>query len=814
MAAWSVPITVFAEKEITKGAFILTSESELTDDDYSYSGGVLTIKSDTAITISNANPGTATTDRIVVESGASANITLSGVNIDVSGMDNTAAFQIEDNSTGNVTITLAEGTTNTLKSGSNCAGLHKNGNTDNIGKLTMQGTGTLNANGGKYGAGIGGGFGGSGSNITISGGTVTANGGKYGAGIGGGDSGSGTNITISGGTVTANGGEDGAGIGGGGAGSGLNITISGGTVTANGGEYGAGIGGGFGGSGLNITISGSIVTANGGIYGAGIGGGFGGSGSNITISGGSVKAIAGTNANAIGGGYERAAVTPTDGYGNNVYLLEIDNTNGANIFINNTDYPDTHIFYDSYGTQSVEPKIYAYLPAKTAADPNAVKVGDVTTKYYYDTVDLVWMEFIDNALAITLDTPTAGTAFDTTAELDNTNADISVAWKNGMETAVGNAEYDTVYTAEITLTPKSGYVFGADIAATVNGNSATVTQNADGTITVAYEFAATEHDWGEVTYTWSEDGKSCTATRICKNDSAHTETATGTVTALISKAPSCSEKGETAYTATFAEDWATEQTKTVAADALGHDWNETTYEWSEDGKSCTATRTCKNDSAHTETATGTVTALISKAPSCSEKGETAYTATFAEDWATEQTKTVETDALGHELAYTQAKASEIGVDGNIGYWHCLLCDKYFSDENAENEITLAQTVIPALKAYPPEIKDSNGGKAEILPEAPAEGDEVIVAVTPDEGYEIDKVIVKDKDGNEIPVIENEDGTYSFIQPEGKVTIEVKYKKSEAPFSPPTGYNNTALLAVMLVSAGVAGTAAFTRKKRS
>ena len=737
MAAWSVPITVFAEKEITTGAFILTSESELTDDDYSYSGGVLTIKSDTAITISNATPGTATTDRIVVESGASANITLSGVNIDVSGMDNTAAFQIADNSTGNVTITLAEGTTNTLKSGSNCAGLHKNGNTDNIGKLTMQGTGTLNANGGKYGAGIGGGISGSGSNITISGGTVTANGGKYGAGIGGGLSGSGSNITISGSTVTANGGKYGAGIGGGISGSGSNITISGGTVTANGGKYGAGIGGGDSGSGLNITISGGIVTANGGEYGAGIGGGFGGSGSNITISGGSVKAIAGTNANAIGGGYGRGAVTPTDGNGNNVYLLEIDNTNGANIFINNTDYPDTHIFYDSYGTQSVEPKIYAYLPAKTAADPNAVKVGDVTTKYYYDTVDLVWMEFIDNALTITLDTPTAGTAFDTTAELDNTNADISVAWKNGMETAVGNAEYDTVYTAEITLTPKSGYVFGADIAATVNGNSATVTQNADGTITVAYEFAATEHDWGEVTYTWSEDGKSCTATRICKNDSAHTETATGTVTALISKVPSCTEKGETAYTATFAE-----------------------------------------------------------------------------DWATEQTKTVETDALGHELAYTQAKASEIGVDGNIGYWHCLLCDKYFSDENAENEITLAQTVIPALKAYPPEIKDSNGGKAEILPEAPAEGDEVIVAVTPDEGYEVDKVIVKDKDGNEIPVIENGDGTYSFIQPEGKVTVEVKYKKSEAPFSPPTGYNNTALLAVMLVSAGVAGTAAFTRKKRS
>ena len=228
---------------------------------------------------------------IDVAAGATANVTLDGVNINTDG----AAVEIEGN--GDVVIEL-DGT-NTVQSGEDHAGVEKNtiaateddpgsGN----GNLTItdeNGTdGSLNATGGDYGAGIGGGYTGDTSNITISGGTVTATGGYDGAGIGGGDCGDGSNITISGGTVTATGGNDGAGIGGGDYGDGSNITISGGTVTATGGNDGAGIGGGDYGDGSNITISGGTVEAKGGDGGAGIGGkNFGemDTGSNITVSG-------------------------------------------------------------------------------------------------------------------------------------------------------------------------------------------------------------------------------------------------------------------------------------------------------------------------------------------------------------------------------------------------------------------------------------------------------------------------------------------------------------------------------------------------
>ena len=306
------------ENEQTTGAFTVTGGTLGTD--YTYADGVLTIKSGTAVTIANTDPSTATSNRIEVEKDVFADITLAGVNIDVSSMSDTAAFKIADDSTGNVTITLADGSENTLKSGYGCAGLQKNGEGENIGKLTIQGgtngTGKLIATG-NYGAGIGGGKTGSGSDITISGGTVTATGSVGGAGIGGGNGegggGNGSNIEIKGGTVTATGGLNGAGIGGGKTGSGSYITISGGTVEATvDGDYGAGIGGGNGGAGSYITISGGTVTATSSYYGAGIGGGCIGSGSYIEISGGTVTATGGTQGAGIGGG--------SRGYGSDITI--------------------------------------------------------------------------------------------------------------------------------------------------------------------------------------------------------------------------------------------------------------------------------------------------------------------------------------------------------------------------------------------------------------------------------------------------------------------------------------------------------------
>ena len=241
---------------------------------------------------------------INADSGQTASVTLSGVNIDVRDKGKAA---VSTTGEGNVSIELNGGST--LRSGYEHAGLEKN----NGGSLTIADedkNGKLTAWGGQQGAGIGGGSGKDGSNIFITGGGVNAIGGLAAAGIGGGLGGNGSNITISGGKVGATNGLNGAGIGGGQHGSGSNITISGGEVNASGGKSGAGIGGGLGGNGSDIIISGGEVSASGGKNGAGIGGGVDGKGEGITVSGnaqlkvrgGSVHGDYGTGAGIGGGG--------------------------------------------------------------------------------------------------------------------------------------------------------------------------------------------------------------------------------------------------------------------------------------------------------------------------------------------------------------------------------------------------------------------------------------------------------------------------------------------------------------------------------
>ena len=271
----SLPVSAHAATwDIGKGDITVNAESG--GQTVTQGGGAAVPDSAPVIT------GTSKENNVTInaDSGQTASVTLSGVNIDVRDKGKAA---VSTTGEGNVNIELNG--SNALKSGHSHAGLEKN----NDGNLTIQDKdkdGSLNAKGGQDGAGIGGGSSGAGSDITITGGKVTARGGNYGAGIGGGAYGNGSDITVTGGEVTANSGNYGAGIGGGGWGNGNNISISGGKVTATGGTFAAGIGGGMHRDGNDITISGGEVSAAGGRCGAGIGGGLDARGSgDVTVSG-------------------------------------------------------------------------------------------------------------------------------------------------------------------------------------------------------------------------------------------------------------------------------------------------------------------------------------------------------------------------------------------------------------------------------------------------------------------------------------------------------------------------------------------------
>ena len=289
-----------------------------------------------------------------------ADVTFKDLEIDRSA-SSTAADGAAVSVSGNSSIEL-DGK-NTISSGMGHAGIEK---ADDNGTMTIKDdnnvSGSLTANGGFGGAGIGGGNNADGSDITITGGNVTANGGGHAAGIGGGSSsysggGNGSDITISGGNVTANGGTAGAGIGGGYGGgyAGLgDVTIEGNTmVNATGGAGAAGIGSGVNsvndtaGNGNKITIrsneSGApTVNATGGKSGideetekkisggAGIGSGAGDAKANITLEGKvTIVAKAGDGNVAIGdmngeqefnGLAEGSSITRYDSKGNDTTL--------------------------------------------------------------------------------------------------------------------------------------------------------------------------------------------------------------------------------------------------------------------------------------------------------------------------------------------------------------------------------------------------------------------------------------------------------------------------------------------------------------
>ena len=184
----SLPMTTYAANWYLEDGSV-TVNADNSGQTVTQGGGSAVPDEAPVITQRGSSAETSNTITINASENATANVTISNVNIDTSGA------AVSTGGKGNVNIEL-DGT-NTLKSGRYHAGLEKSQD----GKLTItdeNANGKLIATGGDYGAGIGGDDQGNGKNITITGGEVTAAGGTNGAGIGGGLRKEGEKITVSG----------------------------------------------------------------------------------------------------------------------------------------------------------------------------------------------------------------------------------------------------------------------------------------------------------------------------------------------------------------------------------------------------------------------------------------------------------------------------------------------------------------------------------------------------------------------------------------------------------------------------------------
>lgn len=76
------------------------------------------------------------------------------------------------------------------------------------------------------------------------------------------------------------------------------------------------------------------------------------------------------------------------------------------------------------------------------------------------------------------------------------------------------------------------------------------------------------------------------------------------------------------------------------------------------------------------------------------------------------------------------------------------------------------------------VDKTTGGKVTVTPGRADKGDTVTIRVTPDEGYELDKLVVTDKNGENVKLISKGDGKYTFTMPGSQVTVEASFIKND------------------------------------
>ena len=215
-----------------------------------------------------------------------------------------------------------------------------------------------------------------------------------------------------------------------------------------------------------------------------------------------------------------------------------------------------------------------------------------------------------------------------------------------------------------------------------SGGTATCTEKA--------KCAVCGEEYGDVLghdFSWTHDDnehwKQCSRCDEKDDVSPHTWDS-GTVTT----APTCTKAGERTYTCTECG-----ATKTEPIDATGHSWksewtSDATHHWHE----------CANESCD-------VTDNAGKNGYAEHSGGKA---TCTQNAVCEICKASygSLDPNNHtDLKHIDAKAATAAAEGNIAYWYCGGCKKYFSDAAAIKEITKAATVTAKL---PPKITAGDG----------------------------------------------------------------------------------------------------------
>lgn len=246
---------------------------------------------------------------------------------------------------------------------------------------------------------------------------------------------------------------------------------------------------------------------------------------------------------------------------------------------------------------------------------------------------------------------------------------------------------------------------------------------------------------------------------------------------------------------------------------------------------CTAKAVCETcDQPYGELGAHKLTKTDAKAATCTEAGNEAYwTCSGCGKYFSDEngTNEIEKDSwvlktLGHDMTKTDAKAATCTEDGNNEYYTCSRCGGVFKDEAGTQATTVeAETLkklghdwsnkngicarcdakctethkpgttcpvchkytsypyVPGAPTYPATAPAVPNGTVTVSPANASKGANVTVTVKPNEGYELGSLAVKDASGDLLPLADLGNGKYSFVMPDGKVSVEAEFVKTAA-----------------------------------
>ena len=83
------------------------------------------------------------------------------------------------------------------------------------------------------------------------------------------------------------------------------------------------------------------------------------------------------------------------------------------------------------------------------------------------------------------------------------------------------------------------------------------------------------------------------------------------------------------------------------------------------------------------------------------------------------------------------------------------------------------------RSYAVSAPSTKNGDVTVSPKNASKGDRVTVTVTPDKGYELDSLTVKDVSGNKLKLTDKGNGKYTFTMPGSKVTVSAEFVEEQA-----------------------------------